>query len=168
MESVSSSGTWTRREFTRIQRREYRVGRNEPVLLVVLLVYALTFGYLVWCVVTGVAVYAICILIVIPIALWKRTPGLKEERTITVDDTGISVVSNTTSRQEEWARYKTAKERKDYFALQRTDRRPPTIILKRFFDKDSQETRLRALLKAHTNAISNEFQGCIRRRNYLQ
>jgi hypothetical protein len=156
MEAVSSSGSWTRREFVRVQRRELRIRRTGIVLLAVLLVYGLIFGYLIWCLVVGVAIYAISVLIIIPLILWKRSPGANEERTITVSDLGISVVSQTTSRNENWGSYKRSIERREYYALQKIDHQPSTIILKRFFIAGGDEAPLRALLKAHTNAQLRE------------
>lgn len=148
MESVSSSGKWTPREFRRIQRREYRVGRQELVLLVGLLVYGWIFGYLVWDLVVGIVVYAILVLIISPFAIWKLRRDLAEERSITLNDVGVSVVSKSMTRNVEWTNYKRTKERSEHYSLQKTSHRPATIILKRFFV--GQEAELRAILRAHT------------------
>jgi hypothetical protein len=149
VESVSASGKWTPREFRRVQRREYRVGWHELVLIAGLLVYGWIFGYLVWDLVVGIVVYAIFVLIVSPFALWRLRRDFSEERAITLNDVGVSVVSKSMTRKEEWANYKGTKERSEHYALQKTSHRPATIILKRFFV--GQEAELRAILRAHTN-----------------
>jgi hypothetical protein len=142
----------------RAQRREHRLRRSELVFVVVLILYGVIFGDLIWCLVVGILVYLAFILLVAPHVLWKKTLGVDETRRIIVDDDGITIVFGSSTRHEGWEQFSGLKERRGYFALQKRNRDPSTIILKRFFVGPSDEDNLRTLLRAKvTSSNLNRF-----------
>jgi type IV secretory pathway TrbD component len=150
VEVVSSSGTWTRMEFMHVQRREYLV------LVVSLLLYGVIFGNLLWCLAFGLLVYAVAVMGVLPFALWKKTPSLREPRTLTVDDNGITIVAASFSRVDEWTAISGSKERSEYFVLRKKNGGRSIIILKRFFNGPNDDDLLRTLLKANAKLSTSQ------------
>lgn len=151
MEVISSPGKWTPAEYRHMVRREYRLRLPDLAVVPILFLYGIIFGNLLWCLVVGILVYLVCVLVLFPNVQWKRRPDFAEARTIAIDEHGISIASNSVTRKEQWASCSGSKEGGAYYVLQLRNRKPSIIILKRFFE-GPDELKLRALLRAHTEA----------------
>jgi hypothetical protein len=152
--TVKVTGKWSRPEFLRAYRFEYRIRRLDIIFLACVLIVGLTYGHLFWILSFGLGLEALLILL-LPYVLWMRSRGRDEDRMIVFDDVGFHIVSHTTNFDDVWLNYSKTRERRDYYVLQRTDRRTSAITLKRFFDP-VEEMKVRVIFRAHTSAVLDE------------
>jgi hypothetical protein len=151
VEAVIPSRKWRRSEFMSAHRREYRVGPFDLLFLAGFIVYGFAFGRMLWCLSVFAVTEVALILFLLPLALWRKSPEVTEERKVVFNDDGMMIIGTTSAIQVLWPAYSRTTERDRYYVLKRTERRAPTIVMKRFLAKP-EEVKFRALVRTHTRA----------------
>lgn len=156
MNEVRLEGKWERVEFLRARRHEYhvRLWDFSYVALFIILGY-LTHTYLL-CIVWLIVSYPIIVFYIFPLREWNNSRGIKDEKTIIVNDEGISIVGATFSIKDDWSTYPRSKETSEFYFLRHTNRRSLFIFRKRSFATPLDESRFRAMLRTHTNSSLQE------------
>jgi hypothetical protein len=153
MESISTRGRWSRREFFRSFRQAYRFNKGDAIFIVAFVSIGLIANRLLFAVIFAIIWGVLMNTYLGPLLLWIVKKRTREERTTTFSDEGILIVGSTFTWRADWSEYATSKETKDFYIL-----RPPpwvmkyTPIRKTAFANESDESRFREMLRAHTTA----------------
>lgn len=92
----------------------------------------------------------------IPRRYWKLFPGVQEPRTVTVDDQGINLKSESVETSYVWSSFSRTRETSEFFFLLPRDRAVGFAIAKRGVKSTEDEAKLRLLLESHAPLTSED------------